>query len=129
MFEDVDYLPFRMGHTGFHFHNYFETTQQLRTKYMTYGHPVRTADQLAIGEIHPDLDLMVDCVLGRSTTNNKHSTLSKRIHDFEGRIPIAYQLKGYTTARHMELKSIISSDEMGHNGTWHENEKAKLTNK
>jgi len=120
MFEDVDYLPFRMGHTGFHFHNYFETTQQLRTKYMTYGHPVQTADEMAIGEIHPDLDLMVDCVLGKPSHENKHRTLPKRLHDFEGRIPVAYELNGYTMARHLELKSIILEDERGHNGTWHD---------
>ena len=125
-YEDVDYLPFRMGHTGFHFHNYFETTHQLRTKYRTYGHPVKTADNMSVAEIHPDLDLMTDCVLGRSYENNKHMTLSKRLEDFEGRVPVAYQLKGYGVARHLELRNILSTDErVWKSGTWHETEKAK----
>mmetsp|Transcript_12064 Transcript_12064/g.22465 ORF Transcript_12064/g.22465 Transcript_12064/m.22465 type:complete len:530 (-) Transcript_12064:34-1623(-) len=125
MFEDVDYLPFRMGHTGFHFHNYFETTQHLRKKYMTYGHPIREAENMTVGEMHPDLDVMVDCVLGRNTANNKHNTLPSRLEEFEGRIPIAYGLEGYTMARHSELKAILMDDEKGHGTTWHDNPKAK----
>jgi hypothetical protein len=125
-YEDVDYLPFRMGHTGFHFHNYFETTHQLRTKYRTYGHPVKTADDLAVAEIHPDLDLMTDCVLDRSVEKNKHSTLSTTLAEFEGRIPVAYRLKGYSVARHLELRKILIEDErLRKNGTWHETDKAK----
>lgn len=125
-YEDVDYLPFRMGHTGFHFHNYFETTHQLRTKYRTYGHPVKTADNMSVSEIHPDLDLMADCVLGRSSEKNKHNTLSTRLAKFEGRIPIAYRLKGYSVARHLELRGILTEDERtGKAGTWHETAKAK----
>ncbi|KAL3785950.1 hypothetical protein ACHAWO_001456 [Cyclotella atomus] len=125
-YEDVDYLPFRMGHTGFHFHNYFETTHQLRTKYRTYGHPVKSADNMSVSEIHPDLDLMADCVLGRPLEKNKHSTLSTRLAKFEGRIPIAYRLKGYSVARHLELRYILSEDERTWTaGTWHETEKGK----
>ena len=125
-YEDVNYLPFRMGHTGFHFHNYFETTDQLRTKYMTYGHPVKTADNMSVAEIHPDLDLMTDCVLGRSLEKNKHLTLSMRLANFRGRIPIAYRLKGYSVARHLELRNILSEDERTRkSGTWHDTDKAK----
>ena len=127
MFEQVDYPPKGMGHTGFHFHNYFETTQQLRKKYMTYGHPVKGVKNMSVGEIHPDLDVMVDCVLGRSTANNKHNTLSTRLEDFEGRLPLAFGLvEGYTMARHFELKLILMEDERGHNTTtWHDNPKSK----
>ena len=123
MFENVDYLPFGMGHTGYHFHNYFETTQQLRNKYMTYGHPVKEAENMSISEMHPDLDVMVDCVLGRSATNNKHNVSS--VAGFGGRIPIAYELDGYLTARHAELESMLNEDERGHGKTWHDNPKSK----
>ncbi len=122
--EQVDYLPFGMGHTGFHFHNYFDTTDQLRRKYTTYGHPIANVDKMSVSEIHPDLDLMVDCVLGRSTANNKHNTLSTKLENFEGRIPIAYQLDGYTIARHNELKAILTDDGNG-NLTWHDTKKSK----
>jgi hypothetical protein len=123
MFENVDYLPFGMGHTGYHFHNYFETTQQLRNKYMTYGHPVKEAENMSISEMHPDLDVMVDCVLGRSATNNKHNVSS--VAGFGGRIPIAYELDGYSIARHVELEKILNDDERGHGKTWHDNPKSK----
>jgi hypothetical protein len=124
-FEHVDYLPLGMGHTGYHFHNYFDTTDQLRNKYMTYGHPIPDVERMSVSEIHPDLDLMVDCVLQRSTTNNKHTTLSMELKDFEGRIPIAYELGGYTVARHNELQMILTADAKGHNLTWHDTLKSK----
>jgi hypothetical protein len=123
MFENVDYLPFNLGHTGYHFHNYFETTQQLRKKYMTYGHPVKEAQNMSISEMHPDLDVMVDCVMGRSVTNNKHNVSS--VAEFEGRIPIAYLLDGYSIARHIELEKILKEDERRHDRTWHDNPKSK----
>lgn len=126
MFEYVDYLPFHMGHTGFHFHNYFETTSQLRAKYSTYGHSIPNAHNLTVSEMHPDLDVMVDCVLERSTTNNKYNTLSTRLEEFEGRIPIAYGLvDGYTMARHFEMKGILTEDVNGHKRTWHDNPRSK----
>ena len=108
MFGNVDYLSFGMGHTGYHFHKYFETTHQLQKKYMTYGHPMN----ISSGEMHPDLDLMVDCVLGRSTTNNKHNESSVALKDFVGQISIAYDvLDGYSIARHLELKKVVKGDE------------------
>jgi hypothetical protein len=126
MFENVSYLTFGMGHTGYHFHNYFETTTQLRTKYMTYGHPIKDAENMSIGEMHPDLDVMVDCVLGRSSMNNKHNVSSVKLVDFQGRIPIAYDiLDGYTSARHVELETILKEDIIGHDRTWHDNPKSK----
>jgi hypothetical protein len=115
-----------MGHTGYHFHNYFETTGQLRTKYGTYGHPVKGVENMSVSEIHPDLDLMADCVLGRPLEKNKHSTLGTRLAAFEGRVPIAYRLKGYSVARHLELRYILSEDERTWTaGTWHDTEKGK----
>ncbi len=121
IFEDVSYLRFRMGHTGFHFHNFFDTTQQLRYKYRTYGHPVPEADNMTISEIHPDLDLFVDCVLNRNVTANKHKILTTSLEDFEGRIPIAYTIDGYSLARHEEMGKIMQEDELGHDKTWHDN--------
>ncbi len=125
LFEQVDYLRWGMGHTGYHFHNYFDTTDQLRNKYMTYGHPIAGVDRMSVSEIHPDLDLMVDCVLGRPSTNNKHTTLSTKLKDFEGRIPIAYGFDEYVVARHNELKMILTEDVKGHKSTWHDTQKSK----
>jgi hypothetical protein len=121
VFENVSYLRFKMGHTGFHFHNFFDTTRQLRNKYRTYGHPVPEADNMTISEIHPDLDLFVDCVLNRNLTSNKHKTLPTRLEEFEGRIPIAYTLDGYSLERHKEMGQILLEDELGHGKSWHDN--------
>ena len=92
---------------------------------MTYGHPLREANNMTISEMHPDLDIMVDCVLGRSTEKNHYKTLSTPLADYEGRIPIAYGLEGYTTARHLELKALLLEDAKGHGRTFHDTEKAK----
>lgn len=124
-YEDVDYLPFRMGHTGYHFHNFFESIQHLRKKYVTYGHPMPEAAHMSVGQIQPDLDVMVDCVLGRNTSDNRHVTLQKPLAEYEGRIPIAYRIEGYTMARHMELKTMLLEDPIGHNATFHDNPKSK----
>ena len=121
VFEDVSYLRFRMGHTGFHFHNFFDTTEQLRKKYLTYGHPVPGADNMTISEIHPDLDLFVDCVLNRNVSSNKHRLLPTKLEFFEGRIPIAYAIEGYSMARHKEMEQVLLSDTLGHNKSWHDN--------
>ena len=118
-----------MGHTGYHFHNYFETTLKLRNKYLTYGHPITDAEKKSIGELHPDLDVMLDCVMGRSTADNKHNTLATKLEEFEGRIPLAYAMvEGYSMARHMELRAILMEDEKEYNAnnkTWHHNPEAK----
>ena len=126
IFEDVSYLRFRMGHTGFHFHNFFDTTTQLRNKYKTYGHPIPEADNMTISEIHPDLDLFVDCVLDRNITSNKHKTLSSRLEQFEGRIPISYTIDGYSSARHKEMREILFKDELGHDKSWHNNKVSQV---
>jgi hypothetical protein len=69
---------------------------------------------------------MSDYVLGRSLEKNKHLTLSTCLARFEGRIPIAYKLKGYSVARHLELRKILNDDERTWKaGTWHETDKAK----
>lgn len=45
----VDYLPFCMDHTSHHFHNNFKTTQQLLTKYQSYGHSKEGTNDIANG--------------------------------------------------------------------------------
>lgn len=86
---------------------------------MTYGEPVKGAENMSISEIHPDLDAMVDCVMGRSSTNNKHNASS--VAEVQGRIPIAYEQDEYSIARHAELEEMLNEVESGHNGrTWHD---------
>ena len=75
---------------------------------------------MTISEIHPDLDLFVDCVLNRNVSSNKHKTLTTRLEEFEGRIPIAYTIDGYSLARHKEMGKILLEDELGHDQSWHD---------
>ena len=92
---------------------------------MTYGHPLKEAANMSVSEMHPDLDAMVDCVLGRSAEKNKHPMLSTPLEEFEGQIPIAYGIEGYTMARHLELKTLLLEDDMGHETTFHDTDRAK----
>jgi len=123
VFEHADYLPYKMGHTGYHFHNYFENTARLRRKYRTYGHPVPDADNLTVAEIMPDLDVMVDCVLQKSAKGNRHGTTP--LAEFAGRTPLAYRLEGYAAARHAELRAMLRIDGRGHEATWHDNPRSQ----
>ena len=56
--------------------------------------------------------LRKDCVLDRNASENKHKVLSISLKEMAkrgGRIPIAYELEGYSTARNMELKERVRS--------------------
>jgi hypothetical protein len=39
------------SHTGFHFHNFFDSTVVLRNKYKTYGHAKKNADKAPLGSM------------------------------------------------------------------------------
>ena len=116
-------------HLGFHYHNTFESVDVLRNKYKTYGHPNKKALTVPIGEIHADLDLMMECALNNHNqssrvnvvSNRTHSILEGGIHEIQklnnnssdgegGPIPLAFLVPDYVEARHAELRDILSKD-------------------
>ncbi|KAL7559714.1 hypothetical protein ACA910_017616 [Epithemia clementina (nom. ined.)] len=52
------------SHNGFHLHNFFESSMEIRHKYSTYGEPLAQANQAPLTMIHDDLGVAVSCVHG-----------------------------------------------------------------
>ena len=116
-------------HLGFHYHNTFESVDVVRNKYKTYGHPNKKALTVPIGEIHKDLDLMMECALNNHNqssrvnvvSNRTHSILEGGIHEIQklnnnssdgegGPIPLAFLVPNYVEARHAELRDMLSQE-------------------
>jgi hypothetical protein len=96
------------GHTGYHYHNFFTSFDQIRLKYLTYGHPVQGAGNMALGELHSDINLFVKCAMNRQDGNRR---LIGGLKEVKGGIPLALQLKSYTRARHEEMRKALIMDE------------------
>jgi len=101
--------------TGFHFHNFFEELETLRTKYLTYAHPHANAMSITLSSMHDDIDLMVRCVKGLPNPNR---TLVRRFlggfEDVLGPKPIFFQNGTYRHQRHSTVRRILNEDEKRH---------------
>jgi hypothetical protein len=101
-------------HTAFHFHNFFNSIAILRNKYKTYGHPVRGALEMPLGELHPnDVGFMVDCLMNRSEDGNKHRRARGGWKSLNpNHYPIAFQqARNYPEHRHKEWQEMLVEDE------------------
>lgn len=96
------------AYTAFHFHNFFTRFDQIRVKYETYGHPVAGASAMALGALHSDVELFVQCAMDRRGS-------AKRLHGgldaLQGDLSLAFQLEAYTKARHEEMQQALVQDE------------------
>ncbi len=106
-----------MLNTGYHFHNFFDSLQVLRRKYLTYGHPKKDAMSLSLGEIQPnDVGFMVDCLMGRSTSGSKWRQAGPADWSMVDPVwgtPIAFQrVPDYRHLRHQELQKEMTQDEL-----------------
>jgi hypothetical protein len=97
-----------VGHTGYHFHNFFTSFDQIRLKYETYGHPVQGARDMALGNLHADTDLFVKCAMNRQDGDRR---LLGGLNEVKGDIPLALRLKSYSRARHEEMRKALVMDE------------------
>jgi hypothetical protein len=95
-------------HTGYHFHNFFTSFDQIRLKYETYSHPVQGARNMALGELHQDVDLFVKCAMNRQGGVPR---LLGGLKEVKGDIPLALQVKDYVSARHEEMRKALAGDE------------------
>ena len=50
--------------TAYHFHNFFTSSEEIRFKYRTYGHPHHRTDERPIWDFHRDLKLAYNCAKG-----------------------------------------------------------------
>jgi hypothetical protein len=94
--------------TGYHFHNFFESGEEIRFKYATYGHPVKNAlAQPRLRGVHKDLDMAVRCALGKHT---KKAEISFESIPSTSR-PIYYLNEETRQARHRVWQDIVRRDE------------------
>ncbi len=98
--------------TGWHMHNFFMSRESLRFKYMTYGHPIKSADIKVLGDINRDLMMMVKCLLNISDKNDTRQRAPEGVKMINGPIPLAFKHKHYRDKRHAEMRRIIAEDEM-----------------
>lgn len=96
-------------YTGYHFHNFFTSFDQIRLKYETYGHPIEGARNMALGELHEDIDLFVKCAMNRQGGLHR---LIGGLKEVKGDIPLALQVQFYARARHEEMTKALVMDEV-----------------
>jgi hypothetical protein len=94
--------------TGYHFHNFFMSGEEVRFKYLTYGHPDPAALKKPLRDLHGDGDLMlaVTCAEGNHTEKAEHS-----FESIPGRAkPIYYLNEVARSARHSAWQDIVRKD-------------------
>jgi len=100
MVEMADASP-----TGYHFHNFFESAEEIQFKYHTYGHPQKNAMDVPIWELDIDLHHAVDCARGTS----------KKTLDFNesgsSALPIYFMNEEVRKNRHQLWQNIVKADE------------------
>ena len=104
-------------HTGYHFHNFFDSIAVLRNKYLTYGHPKGGALEIPLGELHSeDVGFMVDCLMNRTEEDNKYERAPGGWKSLgEELVPIAFKhVSLYPQVRHQEFQQLMAADEKLH---------------
>jgi hypothetical protein len=96
--------------TGYHFHNFFMSGEEIRFKYSTYGHPDSKALVKSLRHIHGDLMLAVTCAEGNHTEKVERS-----FDSIPGTVrPIYYLNEEARRARHSLWQDIVRKDEEKH---------------
>ena len=103
-----------VGYTGYHFHNFFDNATTLRNKMSTYGHPDSKAWNRTLGDLHGDVLLGINCVMGRNDTG-RHDSVTEHVvgglSAIVGPIPVFFQNETYRRERHEQYRKIVEEDE------------------
>ena len=98
--------------TGYHFHNFFMSGEEVRYKYLTYGHPDPKAQEKPLRDLHGagDLLLAVDCAHGNHTYKGEKA--ESNFESIPGNSkPIYYLNEEARRARHKLWQDIVRKDE------------------
>mmetsp|Transcript_28863 Transcript_28863/g.69557 ORF Transcript_28863/g.69557 Transcript_28863/m.69557 type:complete len:524 (+) Transcript_28863:103-1674(+) len=106
--------------TGYHFHNFFESAEEVRFKYLTYGHPTKGALEKPLRDLNGDLLLAVTCAEGNRTENQERSFDSTP----GNAKPIYYLNEEARHARHSLWQDIVKQDK-AKNSKYAKQDKAK----
>mmetsp|Transcript_8873 Transcript_8873/g.19164 ORF Transcript_8873/g.19164 Transcript_8873/m.19164 type:complete len:646 (+) Transcript_8873:135-2072(+) len=94
--------------TGYHFHNFFQSAEEIRFKYGTYGHAYEGVNDTPIWEVHKDVDLGVRCALHENKTNGDVESFETA----EGKSrPIYYLNEDFRRRRHAAWRKIVLEEE------------------
>merc|ERR1712238_375949 len=102
-----------IGGAGYHLHNFFDSVEKIRFKYVSFGHVHKNAFKAPLGALNADMNLFVKCAHNISDEGNRKRRVP---HGLEGlqeqfRLPVAFQLEGYAEARHREMIAMVEKDE------------------
>ena len=110
--------------SGYHFHNFFSSAEDIHIKYHTYGHADSQAWNKPVWELHEDLQLAVDCA------NEVHREAHYYIDYSESiEMPIYYLNAETRNRRHELWKSIVKEEEELWNGARKHGEGEMLNSK
>ena len=128
--------------TAYHLHNWFQDTESLRHKFLTYGHPDSHAKEIPLSSFTDgDVNMMVRCVRGLGNDikiktkgdpnrynyyENNAIVLSGEQHkdvsySLSGNRPIYFSNATYVLERHALLKEMVRADEEKHGTIYNEN--------
>lgn len=93
--------------TGYHFHNFFMSYEEIEFKYTTYGHANKKALGQPLRFIHEDLDMAVRCAHGKHA---KKAEISFESIPSTAR-PIYYLDEEVRKARHSLWQDIVRKDD------------------
>ena len=109
--------------TAYHLHNWFRDTEELRHKYLTYGHSFSGAKTTPLTKFGEDIGMQVRCALGLgnkgfedNTEYYENNTLvadggQGSTFSIGGNRPIYFQNRTYVEERHALVIEMIKADE------------------
>ena len=96
--------------TAYHFHNFFMSGEEIRFKYLTYGHPDTQAREKDISDLQGDLRLAVNCAHGNHTFKGDKTESNFESIPGDDK-PIYYLNEETRRERHSLWQDIVRKDE------------------
>ena len=97
--------------TAYHFHNFFDSTGQIKFKYRTYGHAHKNAMDVPIWKLSEELKFAVDCARGANEDALDFHGTGSRV------LPVYYLNDDVRIARHRLWQGIVREEEEYWNAT------------
>ena len=110
---DVKSVEGVYGFIAYHFHNFFQSTEAVRHKYGTFGHPIPNAATIPFEELSKDIDMSVRCALqmNHSTRDQAKPIVKDGWNAIQGLFrPIYWMDENLRQDRVNRLKEIIRDD-------------------
>ena len=98
--------------TAFHAHNFFESTNEIRSKYLTFGEPVPLADRMPLSNLTGDMHTAVACSHGWPAPKDRRRQFAN--YSFvqpAGTGPILFENPNIRQWRVDRVRQILAEDE------------------